>query len=247
MSGVAGPFYMSDTPEKGVRLNRFLASCGVASRRGSETFISQGRVEINGEIVTDLSARVQPNDHVKFDNKLLRTASELTLLLHKPKGYLCTRDDPEGRPTIYQLLPAKFRQIHYVGRLDYQSEGLLILTNSGELTETLTHPRNHIEKEYEVQLDRPFDPEMTKHLLSGIHLDEGLAKAELVAIESRRRLRVVLMQGYNRQIRRMFAKLDYKVRKLERIRIGKLMANDLSTGEYRFLSPGEINSASTNP
>ncbi len=238
---------MSDAPKKGVRLNRFLASCGVASRRGSETFIEQGRVEINGEIITDLSARVQPGDHVKFDNKLLREASDLTILLHKPKGYLCTRDDPGGRPTIYELLPAKFRQIHYIGRLDYQSEGLLMLTSSGELTEKLTHPRHHIEKEYEVQLNRPFDPEMTQHLLSGIHLDEGLAKADLVAIESRRRIRLVLTQGYNRQIRRMFSRLNYKVRKLERIRIGNLMVNDLSTGEYRILSPAEIELASTNP
>ena len=238
---------MSDTPEKGVRLNRFLASCGVASRRGSETFITQGRVEINGRIVTDLSARVLPEDHVKFDNKLLHTASALTILLNKPKGYLCTRDDPGGRPTIYRLLPAKFRRIHYVGRLDFQSEGLLILTSSGDLTETLTHPRNHIEKEYEVHLNRPFDSEHTENLLAGIHLEEGLAKAELVAVESRRRIRVVLTQGYNRQIRRMFSKLGYKVRKLERIRIGKLMVNDLSTGEYKILSPAEIELASTNP
>ena len=238
---------MSDTPEKGVRLNRFLASCGVASRRGSETFILQGRVEINGKIVNDLGARVQPGDHVKFDNKLLKTASELTLLLHKPKGYLCTKLDPDGRPTIYQLLPAKFRQLNYVGRLDYQSEGLLVMTNSGELTESLTHPRHHIEKEYEVQLNRPFDPDMVDKLLLGIHLEEGLAKAELVAIESRRRVRVVLTQGYNRQIRRMFSKLNYKVRKLERIRIGNLVADDLSTGEYRFLSPKDIALASSNP
>jgi len=238
---------MKTAPGKGVRLNRFLASCGVASRRGSEAFITQGRVEINGRIVTDLGTRVLPSDHVKFDNKLLRTASDLTILLNKPKGFLCTRDDPDGRPTIYQLLPGKFRQIHYVGRLDYQSEGLLILTSAGELTEKLTHPRNHIEKEYEVQLDRPFDPELTGRLLKGVHLDEGLARAELVAVESRRRLRVVLTQGYNRQIRRMFAKLNYKVRKLERIRIGSLMPNDLSTGEYRVLGRGEIQLASTNP
>lgn len=236
---------MSPSAQPGVRLNRFLASCGVASRRSSEEFIRQGRVEINGTIVTDLSARVAPGDHVRFDGKLLREQSPLTVILNKPVGYLCTRDDPEGRKTIYDLLPSKFSSLNYIGRLDFNSSGLLLLTTSGDLTERLTHPRYHVEKEYLVQLDRPLEGDATEKLLSGIHLAEGLAKAESVQFETRRRARVVLTQGYNRQIRRMFSKLGCKVKRLERVRIGQLTIPSLSTGEYRVLSPKEIELASS--
>lgn len=235
---------MGSTTGKDVRLNKFLASCGVGSRRGCEAFIREGRVEINGEITLALSARVGPNDHVRFDGKLLRSQNDLTIVLNKPKGYLCTRNDPQGRKTIYELLPRKFSSLNYVGRLDLDSCGLLLLTSSGELTEQLTHPRFHVEKEYEVQLDRSFDGEKTERLLEGIHLSEGLAKAESVTFDSRRRLRVVLTQGYNRQIRRMFSKLNYKVKRLERVRIGKLTMPVLSTGDFQVLNHREIEAAS---
>lgn len=238
---------MQAPADKGVRLNKFLASCGVASRRGSEELIQQGRVEINGRIVLDLATRVQPDDHVKFDGKLLRTQSDLTVVLNKPKGYLCTKDDPQGRKLIYELLPAKFSKLNYVGRLDYQSSGLILLTSSGDLVEQLTHPRYHVEKEYEVNVERPFHAELIPKLLEGIHISEGLAKAESVKYETRRRLRVVLTQGYNRQIRRMFSRLGYKVKSLERIRIGSLTMPDLSTGEYKVLTHKELTAASKNP
>lgn len=235
---------MDSPPDQGTRLNKFLASCGVGSRRGCETLIREGRVEINGKMVLDLSTRVLPEDHVRCDGKLLQKKSPLSLVLNKPIGFLCTKEDPERRKTIYELIPSKFAFLNYVGRLDYNSSGLLIMTNSGDLTERLTHPRFHVEKEYEVSLDRPFDSEQTTRLLEGIHITEGLAKAESVEFESRRRLRVVLTQGYNRQIRRMFSKLDYKVKKLERIRIGNLVMPALSTGEYQILNPGDIELAS---
>tara|TARA_R110000850_G_scaffold64695_27_gene145105 strand:- start:100 stop:819 length:720 start_codon:yes stop_codon:yes gene_type:complete len=236
---------MGSIEEKGVRLNKFLASCGVSSRRGCEEFIRGGHVEVNGDIVLDLSTRVRPSDHVKFDGKLLRTQGDLSLVLNKPKGYLCTRNDPQGRKTIYELLPGKFSNLNYVGRLDLESCGLILLTSSGELTEQLTHPRFHVEKEYMVQLERPFDSELTPKLLEGIHLSEGLAKAQAVSFDSRRRVRVVLTQGYNRQIRRMFSKLGYKVRQLERVRIGQLVMPVLSTGEYHILNHKELELAST--
>ncbi len=108
------------------------------------------RVEINGEVIVNLSSRVLPEDHVKFDGKLLREQSPLTLVLNKPRKYICTKNDPEGRETIYELLPKKFSKLNYVGRLDYQSEGLILMTSSGDLTERLTHPRFHVEKEYAV-------------------------------------------------------------------------------------------------
>lgn len=237
-----------DAPaDKGVRLNRYLASCGVASRRGCDELITQGRVEVNGVVTVDLGTRVLPGDHVRFDGKLLREQAPLTLVLNKPRKYICTKSDPEGRDTIYSLLPKTFAKLNYVGRLDYDSSGLILMTSSGELTEQLTHPRFHVEKEYAVQLDRSFDPESIPRLLEGFPFTEGLARAESVVPESKRRVRVVLTQGYNRQIRRMFSKLGYKVVRLERVRIGNLIMPFLEPGEYHILSPREIAEASRNP
>lgn len=238
---------MSETPSEGVRLNKFLARCGLGSRRGCETFISEGRVEINGKVVTNLGARVQPGDHVKYEGKLIREDSEITLLFNKPEGFLCTKDDPQNRRTIYEVLPSKFGKLNYIGRLDYNSSGLLLLTNSGELNEKLTHPRYHVEKEYHVMLDRVFDPKLTDRLLEGFRIEEGHAKAESVEIVGRKRVNLVLTQGFNRQIRRMFNKLDYKVRKLERFRIGSLVDYDLEVGKFRVLDSRMLKAASTNP
>ncbi|MAS92171.1 MAG: hypothetical protein CMO55_03150 [Verrucomicrobiales bacterium] len=238
---------MASSADKGVRLNRFLSSCGVASRRGCEEFIRQGRVEINGQVVVDLATRVQEGDHVKFDGKLLRQQAPLTIVLNKPRGFLCTTSDPEGRKTIYDILPGKFKSLKYIGRLDYNSSGLLLLTSSGDLIEKVTHPRFHVEKEYVVSIDRPFNPAHTEKLLDGIHLAEGLAKAESITMDTRRRLHMVLTQGYNRQIRRMLSKLDYKVKDLERIRIGSLTTPALSTGDHIVLNHREIDLATVNP
>jgi 23S rRNA pseudouridine2605 synthase len=238
---------MTTPADKGVRLNRYLASCGVSSRRACDDLIREGHVEINGKIITDLSSRVLPGDHVKFDGKIIREQSPLTLVLNKPRKFICTKDDPQGRETIFELLPKKFSTLNYVGRLDYESSGLILMTSSGDLIEKLTHPRFHVEKEYAVHLDHPFDPELTPKLLEGIHLVEGLAKAESVKFETKRRLSMVLTQGYNRQIRRMFSKLGYKVKSLERVRIGQLTMPALSTGEYHILNHREIEAASTNP
>ena len=169
------------------------------------------------------------------------------VLLNKPKGYLCTREDPGGRRTLYELLPAKFASLSYVGRLDLESRGLILLTNSGALNETLTHPRHQVQKEYVVTLDRPIEPEAIPRLLEGIRLAEGLARAESVKNHGKKKLTVVLGQGYNRQIRRMFAKLGHKVRDLERVRIGTLTMPDLPAGEYKVLDAKEIARACQNP
>ena len=238
---------MSKTPGQGVRLNRFLAQCGLGSRRGCEELITSGKIEINGKPVTSLGTRVFPNDHVKCNGRLLKPASEITVLLHKPAATLCTKDDPQGRRTIYDILPPKFRKLNYIGRLDYQSSGLLLLTNSGGLNEKLTHPRYHVEKEYHVLLDRFFIPELSQKLTDGFSFEEGRATAKRVEIVGRRRVNLVLTQGFNRQIRRMFAKLDYKVRILERFRIGSLTDYDLEEGKYRVLDQAAIEAAATNP
>ena len=137
-----------------MRLNRFLAATGITSRRGADELIAAGRVTVNGKPCTDFHFQPGPTDHVKVDGKLIHQRAPVHILLNKPRGFVCTRRDPHAPDTIYHLLPSKFSSLAYVGRLDAQSEGLLLLTNDGELTQRLTHPHFKIEKEYEVVLDR---------------------------------------------------------------------------------------------
>ena len=141
-----------------MRLNRFLAAAGIGSRRHCDELIAAGRVTINGKICTDFSAQPDARDHVKVNGKLVHVAPPLTIMLHKPAGFVSTRKDPHVRDTVFDLLPAKFSGLFNIGRLDAQTEGLLLLTNDGDLAQSLTHPRYKIEKEYEVTLDRPWDP-----------------------------------------------------------------------------------------
>src|SRR5215472_11507794 len=144
-----------------MRLNRYLATAGVGSRRQCDELIAAGRVTINGKICTNFSAQPGARDHVKVDGKLVRAAPPLTIMLHKPAGFVSTRRDPHARDTVFDLLPAKFSRLFNIGRLDAQTEGLLLLTNDGELAQRLTHPRYKIEKEYVVTLNRPWDPALT--------------------------------------------------------------------------------------
>jgi 23S rRNA pseudouridine2605 synthase len=223
-----------------MRLNRFLAAAGVGSRRHCDELIVAGRVTINGKPCTDFSAQPTARDHVKVDGKLVHVDLPLTIVLHKPAGFVSTKGDPNARDTIFDLLPAKFPRLFNVGRLDAQSEGLLILTNDGELAQRLSHPRYKIDKEYEVTLDRPWDPALTPKFLRGISLDGQ--RAQIVRLQSitPKRLRIILRQGINRQIRRMFEAVGYKVKHLVRIRIGKLRLGDLPRGHWRALTNREL-------
>ncbi len=226
-----------------MRLNRFLASCGLGSRRACEEIVAQGRVFINGEPVSNLATRVNDGDVVQVDGRKVRASVATTLILKKPPGFLCTRHDEleEGRDTIYELLPESLQSLHYVGRLDKDSEGLLIMTNSGDLTERLTHPRHGIEKEYLVAVDRVFDGERDRAaMLQGFDIEGGFARAAAVEVEAPRVISIVLTQGIKRQIRLMFEHLGYEVRRLERIRIGAFTAPQLKTGRWRVLTDHEI-------
>ena len=225
-----------------MRLNRFLAAAGVGSRRHCDELIAAGRVTINRKPCTDFSAQPTARDHVKVDGKLVHVDLPLTIVLHKPAGFVSTKGDPHARDTIFDLLPAKFPRLFNIGRLDTQSEGLLLLTNDGELAQRLTHPRYKIDKEYELILDRPWDPALTPKLLRGIFLDGQ--RAQIVRLQSitPKRLRVILRQGINRQIRRMFEAVGYKVKHLVRIRIGKLRLGDLPRGHWRALTNRELES-----
>src|SRR6516225_7467528 len=225
-----------------MRLNRFLAAAGLGSRRHCDELIAAGRVTINGNTSTDFSAEPNPRDHVKVNGKLVHVAPPLTIMLHKPAGFVSTRRDPRARDTIFDLLPAKFSRLFNIGRLDAQTEGLLLLTNDGDLAQRLTHPRYEIEKEYEVILDRPWGPGLTSKLLRGIFLDGQRARIAQLHSVSAVRLRVVLRQGINRQIRRMFEAVGYRVKHLVRVRIANLRLGDLARGHWRALTDGELNS-----
>jgi 23S rRNA pseudouridine2605 synthase len=223
-----------------VRLNRFLAAAGVGSRRHCDELISAGRIAINGKTCTDFSAQPGGRDHVKVDGKLVRMAPPLTIVFHKPAGFVSTRRDPHARDTVFDLLPAKFSRLFNIGRLDAQTEGLLLLTNDGELAQRLTHPRYKIEKEYEVTLDRPWDSALTPKLLRGVLLDGQRATIARLHSVSPTRLRVALRQGINRQIRRMFGAVGYNVKHLLRVRIGNLRLRDLPRGHWRALTKREL-------
>jgi 23S rRNA pseudouridine2605 synthase len=225
-----------------VRLNRFLAAAGLGSRRHCDELIAAGRVTINGRVCTDFSAQPAERDHVKVDGKLVHSERRLDIMLHKPAGFVSTRDDSHARDTIFDLLPPHLPRLFNIGRLDAQTEGLLLLTNNGAMAQHLAHPRYKIEKEYEVTLDRPWDSALTRKLLSGIMLDGQRARIEKIRSIKPTRLRLILRQGINRQIRRMFYELGYEVKKLVRTRIGRLRLGDLPLGHWRMLTQSEVKS-----
>jgi 23S rRNA pseudouridine2605 synthase len=235
------------TVSEGVRINKFLASCGLGSRRSCEKIVEQGGVTINGTSVTSLGARVLASDSVKIDGRRVRPPGHVTILLNKPKGLICTKEDTHDRDTIYELLPGRHHRLNYIGRLDKESEGLLLLTSDGELSQQLTHPKHGVEKEYRVLLDRTVEKEHAEQMLKGIHTAEGIARAERIEAQGARWISVVLKQGLKRQIRIMLGKFDYKVRRLIRVRIGDLIAPDLKAGNWVELEADGIELAQTNP
>ncbi len=227
-------------PSAPVRLNRFLAASGVASRRHCDELIVAGRVMINGRVCTDFSVQPSAEDYVKVDGKLVRGEKRLHLLLHKPAGFVSTRRDSHARDTVFDLLPAKFPRLFNIGRLDAQSEGLLLLTNDGELAQRLTHPSYQVEKEYEATIDKPWDPTVAEKLQGGIYLDGQRARIDLIRPLSPLRLRIVLRQGLNRQIRRMLFAVGYEVERLVRTRVANLRLGSLPRGHWRPLTSAEL-------
>ncbi|MDX6765485.1 MAG: pseudouridine synthase [Candidatus Methylacidiphilales bacterium] len=226
----------SDAP----RLNRYLASSGQGSRRACETLIRDGRVTINGHVVTDLATRVGPGDEVAVDTVPCQVASELVLLLNKPKGVICSKAQMDDRPTVFHLLPPNLPSLFYVGRLDADSEGMLIMTNSGDLAERISHPRNKLPKVYEVLLDRNFEIKDRERLLRGIETPFSFGRMESVDPMTGPRARVVLSQGLKRQVRLMFRFCGYKVVGLRRVQIGGLRMGELKPGQWRELDEKDL-------
>lgn len=217
------------------RLQKFLASAGVASRRKSEELILAGRVKINGE-VAELGAKVSTSDVVEFDNKIITKDSEtITFMLNKPVGYITSLSDELNRQTVMDLVP-KVDGLHPVGRLDKNSQGLLLLTNNGDLTLQMTHPRYEHEKEYRIWARQgTVEPAALARLEQGVELEDGWARA-VVAKYAKDGCKLVLNEGRKRQVRRMLAEVGYRVIKLERIRIANLKLAKLEIGQYRVLT-----------
>ena len=161
-----------------MRLNRYLSQCGIASRRGAEQIILEGRVSINGHVITNLATQVSPEDKVVVDGKPVQAELPIVIAINKPRGYICSHGDTHERMTIYDLLPLKYQNLHHVGRLDKESEGLILMTNRGDLSHRLMHPSMGAEKEYEVVVDQPLHPDVLAKLIKGMMTEEGHARAE---------------------------------------------------------------------
>lgn len=229
---------MSDSG--GTRLNKYLASCAVGSRRACDELIQTGRVEVNGNPCLNMGTRIQPGDHVRVDGKRVTPKDVSVVAFHKPRGYVCTKEDELGRDTIYTLLPAGMHALHHVGRLDRDSEGLLILTNDGDLSQQLMHPSKSVEKEYLVTSNQAFENAHLDQFLEGVYTEGGKLKAKAIERLSARRIRITLDHGAKRQIRVMFETLGYQVTKLLRVRIGSLWLGDLEPGRWAVLNDKEI-------
>lgn len=232
------------------RLQKLIAAVGIASRRHAEELINSGRVTVNGRVVDALGAKADPEtDHIKVNgrliNPLLQQSKKVYVLLNKPKGYLSSLSDPKGRPLVTQLVPSSLGRLHPVGRLDFNTEGLLLLTNDGEFTNYVTAARNKIPKVYRVKVKGIPSENAIKRLRRGIGLDDGnrTAPAEIEPLqrtEANAWFEVTLQEGRNQQIRRMFDVIGHSVLKLSRVRIGPIDDSKLQTGEWRFLTPGEV-------
>lgn len=233
--------------EEGTRINKYLASCGLGSRRACDALVQEGHVEINGQPCLNPATRVGPEDHVKVDGRRVAPKQESVVALNKPRGLVCTKADELRRGNIFDLLPDSMRHLQHVGRLDRDSEGLLILTNDGDLGHAMLHPSKKVEKEYLVTSNQPVTEEHVRTLLSGIYTDEGKLRADRVERLSPRRLSIVLTTGHKRQIRVMLEKLGYRVQRLLRVRIGSLELGNLGTGKWARLSPAEIELLLKNP
>ena len=222
------------------RLNKFLAAAGHGSRRSCETLIREGKVKINGKIITQLATQVEPIDKVEVDGIRCRQEESVYILLHKPKGVICSRVSQGRRKTVFDIVPNDLARLFYIGRLDVESEGLLIMTNDGELAQRMTHPRYKLEKIYHVELDRELDFALVPRFLKGITIEHGFARMESIFKIGRNRLKVTLSQGMKRQIRLMFMKMGYKVSKLQRVQMGPIKLHTLKPGEWRLLDAKEV-------
>lgn len=230
--------------DEAIRIQKYLSQAGRASRREAERLMLAGRVAVNGEVVRELGSRVVPGrDVVTVDGERVDVAEERWIVLHKPAGVLTTRSDPHGGRTVYDLLPEELHGLSYVGRLDLEAEGLLLLTNDGDTAHGLQHPSGEVEREYWLEAAGTVSDEAVQALLAGVELDDGLARARRIhavrpgPVSSE--LVLVLTEGRKREVRRMLSEVGHPVLRLRRLRYGPVALGDLPRGEWRDLSPDE--------
>ena len=227
------------------RLQKVMAHAGVASRRKSEGIIAEGRVEVNGQTVTEMGTKVDPaQDVIKVDGEVITKEERVYILLYKPVGYITSVEDPRGRKTVLDLIDGVDQRIYPVGRLDYNSSGILLLTNDGELTYILTHTSHMIDKTYLAKVKGELGSEDVEKLKNGVELEDGLTAPAKIKIrekvEYQTEFSLTIHEGRNRQVRRMCDVVGHPVKSLKRISFGPLTLEGLSIGEFRYLSEKEI-------
>ncbi len=226
-----------------MRLNRFLSECGIASRRKSEEFIKDGRVQVNGKLIIDLAFFIDPEtDQIFLDGEKIKPQKKVYFLLNKPKAFITSTEDDKGRKTVLDLIDTN-QKIFPVGRLDYDTTGVLLLTNDGDFTNFLTHPSNHVPREYKVTLNKPLHEEDKLKLLKGITLDRRRSRFEAIKFTSRNRydkLVVTTVEGRNHFVKNMFLAVGYFVDDLDRESFGGFTVKGIPKGGYRKLSHQEI-------
>ena len=235
---------------EGIRLQKYISRCGRASRRQAEVLMLAGRVRVNGELVFELGTRIIPGqDTVHVDDDVLELTALRWIAFHKPTGVLTTRRDPHGGLTIYDVLPEECSTLRYVGRLDRESEGLLILTNDGDVAHGIQHPSRQVERVYRVVVTGILVQSKCAALLRGVELEDGVARVNSVDVldkdEFSTTIEVVLTEGRKREVRRMMNAIGHGVRRLVRIRFGPVKLGELPVGEWRDLAESEKNSLRT--
>lgn len=233
------------TTNTGTRLQKRLAELGVASRREGERLITAGRVRVNGVVVTELGTRVGPNDRIVVDGREQAAAAPLTIVLNKPRGVLCARTDPEGRPTIYGLLPADMPHLGHVGRLDYNTEGVILLTNEPGLADALLRPENTVPRTYDAKLRGRISDEDLARVAAGVPLDgRPTHRVVLERILDRNTtadwIRLTLTEGRNRHVHRIFEAVGQHVARLRRIAFAGITVKGLEFGKWRRVNPTEV-------
>lgn len=224
-----------------MRLQVYLAHAGVASRRACEKIIAEGRVSVNGTLVTDMGSKVRMGDTVLLDGKPVHPeARKCYVLLNKPAGFVCTLSDEKGRPTAADLLKETYSErLYNIGRLDMFSSGAILFTNDGDFAAKIEHPSAQIEKEYVIETTQDFPPELLTRFERGIRVDGIFYKCRSAAAVNRRKLRIVLVEGKNREIRRVLDSVNCTIKRLVRVRIGNLELGTLKAGEFRDLTAKE--------
>jgi 23S rRNA pseudouridine2605 synthase len=226
-----------------IRLNKYISNSGICSRREADNLIVSGKIKVNGNVITELGYKVNPDDKVSYQGKILKREKLVYILMNKPKDHITTSKDPQQRATVMDLIHNHIEErVYPVGRLDRNTTGLLLLTNDGELTRRLSHPSYNIRKIYEVQLDKVISEEDFMKIKGGIELDDGPIKPDDLAIvkDDRKTLGIEIHSGRNRIVRRIFESLGYRLVKLDRVMYAFLTKKDLPRGKWRFLQEHEL-------